>query len=715
MFSRLLRVASGVVPLCALSAIACTSGSAVDYSQIEVAPATRTVEIDTATVDVDTTKTLTYTVSNTGKGSRLCMSDLQLAYTALTAEETADPEGPAFRLITPVPTAAAPVCIAAKGEGDTPAAEQLVIKVAFKRYDDKEARSAKLTIVNDNSKDPSLRQYTIDFTTKACNPSLDVPDTVDFGSVNKDHPTVQKEVDITNTGSCKLVCDWFMIEGDQNFTLTIDGADYTSDKNKGEVSFASPTTVDSNSSISWKATFSAKTGDPATATLTIHCNDANAPAGRAVKLVANSSGPRITVTPSPVDFGGKLIGKAGKIDVTINSVGTGSLTVSDISLKDTGETHFTPDFSKLQYTNGKAPSASLPLIIPANGSEVFQIQYLPTVKNPIDPVTGQVQKDANTIVITNDSFDSPLEVSTTGFGVEVECPIPVIMTEEGEEVQPQTVLHLHGDQSQPASGTIQTYNWTVTQPPDNKFNLVPSATFPNPTHEMNIAGEYTYSLDVCDATYCSNDAKCNTTAYKKVTVIPNQAIHVELTWDTPGDLNQTDEGPDAGADMDLHFTHPFATGPDLDGDGKPDGWFDIPYDCFWFNPHPDWESMNPNAHDDPSLDRDDTDGWGPENLNLDAPVNGRIYHVGVHFWDDHGYGFSYARIKIFIWGQLVFDRNLKDLGQKMFTCDMWEAATIEWPTGAVKQVQKDDGSLKITHNYANPAFVQIGGGNCKTQ
>ena len=233
---------------------------------------------------------------------------------------------------------------------------------------------------------------------------------------------------------------------------------------------------------------------------------------------------------------------------------------------------------------------------------------------------------------------------------------------------------------------------------------------------MNVAGEYTYCLDVCDAQHCSNDAQCATTACKKVTVFPcGPALHVELTWETPGDLDPTDTGPDAGADLDLHFLDPQATGPDLDGDGQPDGWFDLVNDTFWFNPQPDWGSADPNAGDNPGLDRDDSDGWGPENLNYQPPSGSGVYRIGVHDWDDHGFGISYPRLKVYIWGQLVFDRNLKDLGQPLLTCDLWEAATVEWPSGAVKAVDLPSGGLKITHAYQNTTFAQIGGtcGNAK--
>ena len=292
------------------------------------------------------------------------------------------------------------------------------------------------------------------------------------------------------------------------------------------------------------------------------------------------------------------------------------------------------------------------------------------------------------------------------------CPVPVVIIEEGEEVPPQTTIHLHGDQSQLSPGVIPSYYWTVEQPEANKFNLVPSQTFPNPTHEINVTGTYTYCLDVCDAQFCSNDVQCNTTACKKVVVMPEPAIHCELTWDTPGDSDQFDEGTNMGSDMDIHFTHPFATGPDLDDNGKPDGWFDLTYDCFWYNPNPEWESMNPNVSDDPSLDRNDTDGAGPENINLEVPVDGREYWIGVHYWDDHGFGASYPMIRCWILGQLAFEKNLKELDFKMFKCDMWEVATIQWNSGKITPIQDESGGPKITHCYQNPSFAQIGGDTC---
>ena len=208
-----------------------------------------------------------------------------------------------------------------------------------------------------------------------------------------------------------------------------------------------------------------------------------------------------------------------------------------------------------------------------------------------------------------------------------------------------------------------------------------------------MAGQYLFKLTVYD----DNNTPSCTADEAELVVIPDESIHIELTWNTPNDPDQTDVGPDAGADLDLHFVHPFASGPDVDGDGEADGWFDQPFDCFWFNPSPQWASFDPAIDDDPGLDRDDTDGAGPENLNLNIPEHDKTYKVGVHYWADHGYGTSYASLYVYIYSELVY--SVEDVALENY--DMWEALTIDWPSAEVNPI--GDGQ-QIIPEYINPFF-----------
>jgi hypothetical protein len=187
-------------------------------------------------------------------------------------------------------------------------------------------------------------------------------------------------------------------------------------------------------------------------------------------------------------------------------------------------------------------------------------------------------------------------------------------------------------------------------------------------------------------------------AGKYIVEFDRPGFRVELVWDTPGDPDQSDSGPEAGSDVDLHLAHPMAdVGQDLDGDGRPDPWFDQPYDTFWFNPHPDWGEADPQE-DDPYLDRDDTDGAGAEVISLRQPEDGATYRVGVHYWSDHGYGPSAATVRIYVNSQLVFEGTAN-----LVHHDLWEVATLDWPSGAVTAITQN-GRKKITPDYVNPSF-----------
>ena len=295
-----------------------------------------------------------------------------------------------------------------------------------------------------------------------------------------------------------------------------------------------------------------------------------------------------------------------------------------------------------------------------------------------------------------ETLEEGVEAAEEGEEGEEACLKAVIQIAQGEEVVPQTSLELFGDQSVSPFGAITQWEWSVEQPPGSQSLFIPSANYPNPEFEVNVAGEYIFSLTVEDET----GARSCEPATANVLVIPNQAIHVELLWDTPADGDQTDVGPEAGADLDLHFTHPMASGQDVDRNGVPDGWFDQPFDCFWFNPTPEWATFDPDIDDNPSLDRDDTDGAGPENLNLDIPENGATYKVGVHYWNDHDFGPSYATIRVYISGELVYTQEDVQLIHK----DMWEVCTIDWPSGTVHPI--GDGEF-VLPNYQNAFFFNL--------
>ncbi len=400
----------------------------------------------------------------------------------------------------------------------------------------------------------------------------------------------------------------------------------------------------------------------------------------------------LEVSPSQIDFGGKKVFTLAVLPLEITSCGSDPLEISGIAMKEGSSPDFGLDYSSLDHV----PSVAEPLLVGAGETVSVAVMFMPTQAAPVD-AEGNLLLDTASIVVTSNASGDDKEVEVSGAGVDETCPVAVIKCAEGDEVIPQTVLHLYGDESYAVNDDIQGFQWTVVQPAGSQSVFIPASSFPNPTFETNMAGTYKFSLVVLD----SSGAQSCVPAEYEVVVIPDEAIHIELFWHTPNDPDETDEGPEAGTDVDIHFAHPFAASPDIDGDGQPDPWFDIPYDCFWFNSHPNWGSADPGLDDDPGLDRDDTDGAGPENINLNLPEN-VTYKVGVHYWNDHGYGVSFVSLRVYIFSQLVFEVSETEL----VNSDMWEVCTLAWPSGEILPVTDDAGQFKITPDYQNPFFFQ---------
>lgn len=72
-----------------------------------------------------------------------------------------------------------------------------------------------------------------------------------------------------------------------------------------------------------------------------------------------------------------------------------------------------------------------------------------------------------------------------------------------------------------------------------------------------------------------------------------------------------------------------------------------------------------------TLDRDDVDGFGPEIFTLARPRPGK-YRVRIHYFSDHQNGSTTATLRIYLAGQLVFQR-----ARSLSTGASWEAYTID--------------------------------------
>jgi len=148
-------------------------------------------------------------------------------------------------------------------------------------------------------------------------------------------------------------------------------------------------------------------------------------------------------------------------------------------------------------------------------------------------------------------------------------------------------------------------------------------------------------------------------------ITPNVGLTVRITWDTPGDPNQSDA---VGADLDLHLLNPSAGG---DWEGF--------FDCYSGNPTPDWGM--PGEHHDANLIFEDADGAGPEAVQL-TDLLGGDFPVGVFYVDDAGFGPSFVTLEVFEDGVVVY----QFLDKMLLAGEFWELGSVAWPGAVVTEL-----------------------------
>jgi hypothetical protein len=131
-------------------------------------------------------------------------------------------------------------------------------------------------------------------------------------------------------------------------------------------------------------------------------------------------------------------------------------------------------------------------------------------------------------------------------------------------------------------------------------------------------------------------------------------LHVELAWDDPSN------------DQDLHMVHANANDA-----------LCVETDCYFGNCNEDdfdppvWFSEDPpRSGANPHLDIDDTDGLGPENINITNPKPG-TYRIYVHYYS----GTNPTRNTVKLW---LDDILVAEYRRRMNVYEVWAAADITW-------------------------------------
>jgi hypothetical protein len=219
-------------------------------------------------------------------------------------------------------------------------------------------------------------------------------------------------------------------------------------------------------------------------------------------------------------------------------------------------------------------------------------------------------------------------------------------------------------------GTIVSWQWTiVSQPPGSSADAPTPANRARTTLMADVVGEYELELTVADDH--GNEVSCTTT----VVAVPAEGLRVELYWNPPDRSCDSHVAPCDPSDVDLHLLHPDAP-----------AWFSASQagDCYYANCVGGLNWDGPGVEDNPRLDLDDVDGFGPENINITEPVVGNTYTVGVHYFTADGRSAdTEAYVRIYC-GTIATDPvyevgpvTIEDHGSSYWN-DFWRVATIEW-------------------------------------
>ncbi len=640
-------------------------------------------------------------VRNTGDGDLLQINAVYLEYDA-----PSEP-APAF-FLNDAPTPGTLVAAIGQG-GGTGISEEAAIRLCYRRHDDGHTRIADL-VIESNDPNNSPARFSIE-EQEGQALLLTVPSEVVFSYVE-----VGKFKDITahilNTGTEVVELDTLSLVGDEGFVLFLDdeGVEVTVDAG-GEIIWADSVAIAPNETLTMRVRFTPTSIFPRSAQVALGWQSGSS-SGTLIMPIRGNQGPCIHLEPVTVDFGFKKVGGTYGYDVQITACGQDPLEVRRIRLDDAGSANFSVDQNSFQiqgatgFEPAQWPSDTYPAVIPPQRSARYIVLYSPTELSSLDASDAPIPETSAGFVETN-TFEGEVSFPISGYGSSEACSTAVITVEQGlNEVAPQTVLDVSGLSSIPAEGTISNYVWSVERPEgaegyfflDDPVHgtvvMGDTAVYPDVKYALNTAGMYQFRLDVEDS---FGNASC-VPAYREITVIPDEAIHVELTWDTPGDPDLYDG---FGSDMDLHFVHlqganeaefPYDYYPPPSGDGLADGYFDSTWDAhYWWNSGitviPDWGLVAVEG-DTPTLDRDDTDGTGPENLNLNLPEDGISYRIGVHYRYDNELGPSTPTIRIYIYG--VLTETI--LGCPMASCGLWDVGIITWPDTNTEILTCDDGN-----------------------
>ncbi|MBQ1925811.1 MAG: choice-of-anchor D domain-containing protein [Proteobacteria bacterium] len=372
-------------------------------------------------------------------------------------------------------------------------------------------------------------------------------------------------------------------------------------------------------------------------------------------IVSNSDTPCLLIQPTLLEFSPAVsVGSEQTKQVKLTSCSDVPLKISDVYKLSGPETY-----------SYEVVGANAELM--KDESATLNITFKPV---------SEGNSQAEFVIMNNDPNQGNATLKVMGSASANQCPEAVAQARLSSssawsktlDLAPLDTITLDGSLSSDKETEAKDleYIWSLKSWPKDSTSSIAAAK-DKATFFLDLAGKYEICLSVKDS---AGLPSCNTDCVT-VTATPRETIHVQLVWSTPAD---NAIGDTYGADLDLHFL----TLPDGKWGDKGVAVLQNGTDIYFSNKYAVWHVDN-FGNEEPSLDIDDKDGEGPENVNLNNPAPCRWYAIGVHYYQDNALGPSYATVRSYINGKMRFEKakiSLKQTGVfKQVAWLFWDGVT----------------------------------------
>jgi hypothetical protein len=487
----------------------------------------------------------------------------------------------------------------------------------------------------------------------------------------------------------------FVITNPSNLALNIESLEFEGDPGFAFVE-APPTVIPAGLSAQVGVTIRPQLESTITGEIVIVSDANNTPVNDEQK-----SEVRIPMTLTGVDNGVPDIeiipgdcAAAGTLAADFGRIATGGVAICNVEVRNNGTRELF--FDAVEFVDAGTGPVSEPA--GSDATPAFAITgIIPGPDTPLRPTSAEVPPltlrltfapdvlgrfTATIRFDTSDPDEPSIELPISGIGVvgptcvaEVKS-VNTVLIDGGINIEPLDDVVLTTVNSTPATpeGNIVATRWTLEERgADSTVQLSSPATtetgfvFAN-RRGVDVAGRYEACAIVTDDLGTDSNNRCCV----DFEAIPSQAFLVQLTWAQDfGDMDLHVTKKDAGGDYCVQSLGGGSTGVDAPfttgdcGDNSDCGFYNCRADA---GGSPNWDTVTGRTTGDPSLDIDDLNGFGPENINVDLAVAGS-YGFGATTFSS---GAFLMTMRLFVFGRLAGE------WQEEIDSDFWEVGLVHF-------------------------------------